>query len=320
MDIAVSPYHITTREAPAMAALLIGSRVLTAVPAPIGGGGVASARRTAEEAPAYRAFVRAWAWTEPLWREGVLASDVERASVVDESREVARRIGIDPEYHALRALMHEELDLDEPAYLNAVAADLLKGGPDPAILLPISAGIDRFAARHGMLVARSHASSVAQKAELRLGRGVRSIAVPVFLQADAERLLHARDVLNAELDDLRSELGELSEAMTGDGAATGPGLDLAARAYVNAFETRHAEVMADRAEDDVRAIEGTVAISLLSLPSDAVLRSSLAALGSMGGGSEPAGERVAVANLPAVYDASEGRRVVSMVVKAMGGR
>jgi hypothetical protein len=52
-----------------------------------------------------------------------------------------------------------------------VAADLLKGGPDPAITVPLAAGIDQFAMRHGAAVARSSPFSIARRQRRRWGTG-----------------------------------------------------------------------------------------------------------------------------------------------------
>ena len=99
--------------------------------------------------------------------------------------------------------MREDLFEDEHHYLDAIAYDVLRGGPDPAICVPVNAGLDRFAAMHRLVVARSAPRSVAQKAEFELATRGFALVLPVFLQASGQRLLLARDLLADVLGDLR---------------------------------------------------------------------------------------------------------------------
>lgn len=317
LAIAVLPHHLTTREAPAMASLLLGSFVVTAVPAPASGDSVASARAAAAQAPAYRGMVRSWAWSEALWREGVLTGGLDGEAAIDEVQAAASRVARDPACRALLPLMRGIDPADEAAYLNTLAADLLKGGPDPGVLLPVSAGLDRFAARHGLIVARSAPSSLAQKAEARLAPPSRPVALPVFLQADASRLLHAREVLLRELEDLRAELIERDADLAHDpGAEARPALERAAGAYAAAFDSSRGELFDDAPGDEVRAVEGVVSITLARLPIDAVLRSSVAALHE----SSPraAGPPSPMPVDPVLHDPAEARGFTAMTIRALG--
>lgn len=308
MRIGVSPYHLTTREPPAMAALLLATEVVTAVPGPVGVHAAVAARSAATRAPAFRELVRSWAWSKDLWQEGVLRSDVDGYEIIQEALGVLHAIRTDPRYAPLRRLMRDVGD--EDVYLNAVAADLLKGGPDPGVLLPLSAAIDRVGAAHAMGVARSRAISVAQRAELRMLRDARSFVLPIFLQADATRILHARDVLLTRLEDLRGQLAALAAQ------ERAPGLERAMAAYASAFEQAREDLFDDATSDEVRAIEGAVSITLGFLPSDAVLRSSLDAIGTLGMDASEGDmdERM----LPVRLDVAEGRSFLAMIVRTLG--
>ena len=306
MRIVVSPYHLTTREAPAMAALLLGERVVTLLPAPLEGNGDAkSAIAAAGRVPTYREFMKSWAWAEPLWRAGLIVGHVEGSTPARDMFDVARRIGEDEALSPLREFSHERLYDDERHYLGALAADLLKGGPDPGISVPLSAGLDRFAARHGMMVARASATSVAQKAEARLASGMASVVVPILLQASAERLLHAREVLRGALAAVWAHAGGLDEDARG-----------AWRGYAAAFDSAREEIFEDAREDDVRAVEGAATITLMTLPGDAVLRSSLSALAMLSGGRR--GGVSNPENLPTRFDPLDAAEVPAMVVKVLG--
>lgn len=220
--------------------------------------------------------------------------------------DVARRIGEDESLGALREFSHQHLYDDERQYLGAVAADLLRGGPDPGISVPLAAGLDRFAARHGLTVARASATSVAQKAEALLATDTVTVVVPVLVQASAERLLHAREVLAPALRAVwaHHEAGERS------------GTKAAWNAYAEAFGRDRDEIFEDARGDDVRAVEGAASITLMTLPGDAVLRSSMSAVATLTGG-----RRAGVANpelLPACVDPLDHAAVPAMVVKVLG--
>jgi len=214
--------------------------------------------------------------------------------------------------------MREQLFDSERGYLEAVGADLLKGGPDPGITVPIAAGLDRFAARHGLLVARPQAVSVVQRAEARLGREVFCVALPVMLQASAERLIAVRDLLENALTALRDAIDDVSLLEWNDPhEGSLERLKSAARAYAQSFEREHEEIIARDEDDDLKVIVGTCALSLVLMPFDAVLRSSVEAAGILVGSRvESAGLR---SNLPVRIADGDGGHVLSLVVRPLGG-
>lgn len=328
MIIAVSPYHLTTREAPAMAALLLAERVVTLVPSPaIGeGSGVSPvrAKRAAAQVPTYAKFMQSWDWTEGFWRAGVLMAELEGASATRDMWDVSRQIADDEALASLRPFVKHDLYESEQQYLGAVAADLLKGGPDPGILLPVAAGIDRFACRHRMLVARATPSSVAQRAEAKLGTSAIAFAVPVLLQADAARVLHAREVLSDVLGTLRDAVTNWESAST-EGSRGSPGQTVptgsivsAAQAYSAAFRARFEDLAEGREDDHVRLVEGIATLSLLVLPADAVLRSSVRAMEQFAMTSRRLA-RPEPETSPILADPWATRAFVSMIVKPLGG-
>lgn len=279
MIIAVSPYHLTTREPAALAAMLLAERVVTMLPAPLKGKQWGAVKAAAEQVPRYLEFMKTWQWTMPLWEEGVITSSLEGQEAVDELRPVCARIDEEERLAPLRLLMKPELFEDHERYLDAFALDLLKAGPDPGLTVPVASGLDSFASRHGAAVARSAPASIVQKAEVALGREVFSVAIPVLLQADAERILEARELLQKELDDLREALTTIADGATNGTAAKG--LAAAAKAYAKAFEEHRDILIAPSEDDEQRVIEGTVVITGLRLPADAVLDSSLSAMRSL---------------------------------------
>ncbi|MCB9840425.1 MAG: hypothetical protein H6809_02085 [Phycisphaeraceae bacterium] len=327
MDIVVSPYHLTTREAPAMAALQLADRAITMMPTPFAGTAKRDVEGAVAAAPKYMAFMESWRWAAPLWEAGVLAPSVDGLDAAGDVREAFDRIGADDRYADLRPLMKPHVFEHERDYLQAIAGDVLKGGPDPAISVPVAAGMDRFAARHGLAVARAFPASVSQKAEARLGQRLGAFAVPFLAQGAAERVLDLRDELADVLDDLRAALGAVIDS--GGALLAGPtggpmgDVEIAARAYTRAFDDLRDDLCALAGPDEPRVVSATLAVSVVRLPGGAVLDASVAAMRAVGMGSRrraPGNGHAAVAEgstLPSVWDPGVAP-VVTLVFKVIG--
>lgn len=324
MDFVVSPYHVTTREPPLMAALLLADRVVTMMPSPLTGQDRRHAEAAAGRVPRYLSLLVSWEWTVPLWEAGVLSSAVRGDDPVEDVRTACRRIERDERYAPLRPLMRPGLFDTDEGYLDSISRDLLKGGPDPAICVPVSAAMDRFACRHGLMPLRSEATSVAQRAEERLGERAFALAVPVLLRAGARCLLEARERLKEQLVSLRHAIGaairEPSPSVNGHARRPDP-LSHAARAYAQAFEGCLGDLarINGQADDECRVVPGTVALIGLRLPIDAVLRSSVAAYeaaaGTVGRSAKAPSDRAIVE-----HDPLDGKTLVSMTVRVLGAR
>jgi hypothetical protein len=327
MRVAVSPYHLTTREPAAATALLLGSSVVTMLPGPGApeDGRASEARAAALRIPRYLDFMQSWRWSVPLWNAGVIASACRGEEISGDVRTVCDQIAADDRLQSLRAFTRPELLESGERYLDAVARDVLKGGPDPGICVPVAAGVDRFAGRHGIFVFRSDPASVAQKAEARLGHKVFSFALPVLLQASAERYLLARDLLEPQLDDLRVAMASLGDlALSGETNGHLPpaqiALQKAARAYAAAFEDLRPQLTAaphSDDEDDLRIVDGTVIITGMLMPADAALISSIAAMRALSPAlaASPANPR----NLPALAHQPD-QRFITVMVRVLGKR
>lgn len=335
MILVVSPYHVTTREAPVMAALLLGERVVTMTPAPLTGSRRERAEAAATRVPPYLSLLRSWEWTVPLWEAGVLSSSFEGHDPVADVRLACRRIDLDGRYAALRPLMRPGLFDTDDGYLDSVSRDLLKGGPDPAICVPVSAAMDRFALTHGLAPVRSEAVSVAQKSEEKLGGRAFTVVLPVLVQGGAGHLLAARRVLSDELAGLvraidaergAPEISTGGHARPRVNAASKPApsatLAHAARHYAQAFEGNWDGIAraGTVGDDETRAVAGMVAITGLRLPYDAVLASSVSAFEAAAGRSLNGSHATPPAAALAERDALEGRTFVSLVVRVLGAR
>lgn len=319
--IGISPYHLTTREAPAMAALVLASRAVTLLPAPESGSTKADVRLAVERAPRYLRLLDTWRWSSELWNGGVLSAGVAGERACDELPGVYTEIESDEEHTALRPLIRarpQRTGEKADEFLDALSHDLLRGGPDPGINIPVTAALDRFCGRHGVSVARATTSSIAQQAEAKLGRKVFSLALPVVLRGDGATILSLRAELKPALARLRSAIACALEAGANQPALTSAGgrpvmpaeLGAAAEAYSRAFgewgslyaghDDRHAE----------RIVVGYVHIAGVVLPSDAALRSGRLALRAMNSGLPTTPATQGPASAPA-------GRLVGLVVREM---
>jgi hypothetical protein len=326
LTIALSPYLFTSRELAAIASIQIADRVVTILP---GASSRAGSERAAEVLPRYRKLVASWAWAEPLLAAGAVAPAWDGDDPMAGVRAVCEEVAEEPAWLALRPLMRPALFEREEDTLEVIAADLLKGGPDPGLLIPISAAIDRFAADHGIASARSGRASVAQRAEQRMGTKLFAVALPLLAQAEPERLVEAREVLGPGLAALRNELAGAAEAVAFDGpGAVDAGLRGRVEAAARAHESRFAasEAALARCDDglDLAVRISTVSVTAHALPVDAVLWSSAEAAGAMPGGHAvgrggPATSSSAAGSM--VHVAGGGNRwVMSLTLRAIGAR
>lgn len=305
-----------------MAALLLAERAVTFLPGPRGTR--EEIEQAAAESPEYVRFMETWAWSMPLWEHGVLGSALEDGDDAMGDLHTAWQMMADDERYALlRPLARRGLFETQGEFLAAMSRDLLRGGPDPGVSLPLAAGVDRFAARRGLVVMRSAPTSVAQKAEQRLGERVFAVAMPIVLQASAERLLEIRGLLADELEEWAEAVGDIAVAVAQEeDVRDDPGLferaEHAARGLAHAFECEREVITAGR-RDELHVIERMASITAVRLPADAVLRSGVSAMRAVAGGSARPRGSGGVKTLPVRADALGGRSVLSLVVKPLGG-
>ncbi|MDX2130954.1 MAG: hypothetical protein SFY69_02745 [Planctomycetota bacterium] len=322
MLIVVSPYHLSTREAPAMAAMLLASTAVTLMPGAMLNG-APDAVQEAARTRAYAELARSWSWTTSLFDAGVLRLGLDDASPLDDLRGVHESIRDDARYAALRAFVRDDDFACERSRLGAISRDILRAGPNPGLSVPVAAALDRFALRAGAFIARSPAASVAQRQEERLARPLGTVALPVLVQATGERVLHAREVLAGALEPLR-RLFDSAHARD-EQPLDARVLSEAASGYAASFERLRGAVLEDARGDDVRCIESVAVISLVRLPADAALASSVRAMAVLGGGASPdADEPERGPSAPGLVrtpaDPTRGRHVIALIVKTLGAR
>jgi hypothetical protein len=300
MIFVVSPYHMTSREPAAMVSMVLARNIVTAMPTPAGVLSRDSVAGAAARVPKYVELMESWDWATPLFAGGVCGTTYAGEDPLDDVLGVCADIEALDRYATLRPFMRTILEQGDDRVISAISRDVMKAGPDPAISVPLSAAIDRFAARHDLIAVRSESKSTAQKAEAKLAQPVLRFAFETLLQGPTSRLLEIRTELEIELDRLRNAIDEHDEQAA----------RIAADALTASFDRDREDFLRNNDPDEVRAISGMVSVLLSELPDDAVLTSSaFAATRVLGRGHEDRD----------VSQRSEGV-VRSILIRPIGGR
>ncbi len=236
MRLFISPYEISARSPAAMLALLLADSAggaVTLLPRPLEGEGAEHVGAALRTIPRFGQFMDTWRWTQPLWNEGVLSRAERGESPLDDVRDLARRLGGDPGLAGLRRLIQQDLFESPEHFLDSLSRDLMRGGADPSVCIPMNAGFERFAARMGLpMVQTARDSAIAD----RLARpAVGRFSASILLGAEGDILLSMRADLAAELGRLRAALSAALESSARNG---GPELGAASRELNEAFRER----------------------------------------------------------------------------------
>ncbi len=278
MILAVSPYHLTLREAPAMAALQLGERIVTMLPAPASIGGSADLRAAARSAPRYHDLLSSWDELRALWLSGVVTPQFAGESPIDDVLDALRAIRTDPRYEPLRRFVDVDRFVGDDRSIEALADDLLRAGPDPAVSVPMASGLDSFASRNDLVVVRGPAASIAQRAELTLASERFRVALPMIVQAEPDVLERAREALRAQRDALAGAMRGAFELDARDAVRD------ASDSFASAFGDAQTDLCRVVRTDEIAVRIEMLSIRGVTLPVDAVLRSSLIAARSFANG------------------------------------
>jgi len=318
----VSPYHLATREAPALCALLLADETVTLIPEPAAGTTREELDDAVQTSPRFLRFMERIRWTVPLWKQGVVSGGLGDERVVESLAGVYDRIASTEALGSLRRAFAAYRAEDERTFLDRVSGDLLKGGPDPAVSIPIHACLDEFAARRAIPVVRATPTSIAQRAEAMLHVRRFTFTVPILTQASGRRILELRSGLEEELGALRAgvtaaieESGDDSTPLDRDLASA---VTEAARGVGAAFERLRPALASGDDDEGRRVMDGYVSVTAVSIPADAVIRSSLHAMrsASLGRGTHTATAEPAARTAPPLLR----ERLISFIVKPMNIR
>jgi hypothetical protein len=284
----ISPYHMTTREAVAMTAMLLGEQIFTLLPVPPAGEGRPQLANAIESSPRYARLLRSWLAFAPLFEQNVISTLVESEDPLEDVRTSVRRVDHEHAWAALRQWSRAEMFEESAEYLDTISADLLKGGPDPGISVPLTAGLDAFAQHHGLWSCRSgpmkpglssrnadgSAGSLTQQAEARLGTLLFSVGIPTLVQASARTILQARERLALPLAELRSAL---MQAVERPDAKTSAAVRAAAGKYAKAFHGKLGPTLEHDDDSGKRVAPGFVSVVARRTSVDTALLAAVAA-------------------------------------------
>lgn len=316
MHIAVSPYHLTTREIPALVALLLADTVETILPVPAGEMTESRLRELALSAPRYRGMLDSWEWCMPLFHAGVVSApgDQDLGPLAD-VRRAFQRVREEPELSPLRTFVDVDRFAGDERNLDAAARDILRAGPDPAVSVPVAAGLDAYASRRGLLVARPAPSSMVQRAEMQLATTRFALSLPALAQASAECLLQARELLERQSLDLAEHLLDAMAHAPHDAGA----LRDSAQRFAERFAQVQEALLQPREQDEIRTRLATVVVRGVVLPPGAVLRASVAAARSASRHAATRGGPPVAAPAPSTALAlREEAAVLSLVIHEVG--
>lgn len=267
MRLVLGPYDLVSPSAASAVALTLGAEecgVITLAPAPLEGAGSAAVRLASDNAPRFLQLLDSWRWTAPLWRSGLLCADCDGESPLEEIRLACARIGADPQAAPLRALGGAGLFSDPDTYLETLSRDLLRGGGDPSVSIPLLAGIERFAARHGLPLVRLAGSSIAARLDKRSALTLARFTVPSIVGAAPVAYLETRRLLSTPLGALRSALQALIALTPTEAATHAPRLTERCAVYADAFSASARRVLdaSAHAGEPARLAEIAVTVSL----------------------------------------------------------
>jgi hypothetical protein len=325
LNLAVSPYHLTTREVPAMAALLLGDHVVTLLPEPATGTSRDDVDRAVNASPRYVGLLDSWRWASPLFRARIIESIVNGTTPFAEFEGVVHDIEVEESLAPLRPMAKLIRSLDPAAFLDVLSADILRGGPNPSMSIPVAASLDRFSLAHDYVSIRAGATSVAQRAESKLSRRLVYVGAPFLRRAGGSRLARARQALESPLAELRGAIlrvFSIAISTQPDAAEATARAAQALRAVADQYAAAFRSLRVLRGDDEdegVRVTWGWVSISGVLLPDDCVLRSSRAAMQTMQA-SAAASSRGAAWAEHASRDARATRWMPSLILREMDVR
>lgn len=207
----VSPYELQPLTPGVSAALLLCDSVVTLLPTP----DTADVAAAQQHAPRFRQLLDAWSWSTPLWRNATLRPTHAGESPLNDIRDTCRRILATPALAPLAPLISASRFENPTEFLDALCRDILRGGADPAISIPLTAGLEHFAARHRLFTFTTPAASVAGRIESRTARPLFKIQLPLIAAPSTAAFEFLRERLAAPIGVLRRVLETLPSIAPG---------------------------------------------------------------------------------------------------------
>lgn len=275
MRVTISPYDLTHRAPGALAALLIADAAATIIP--IARAWTADDPDAAvEESPALGRMLETWRWATPLWTAGILGpTDAAGHSGVALVAEAAEAIGDAAAHPVLARIAPKQNIADRSRLAENLCLDIVRGGRNPALSVPVAAALERFAADAGWPIVLCPTGSVVGGIEHRLATPIAGVDIPAPIAASGEALLLLRERMAPELEALRAALAEtIAAARSGAPQSDIAEFERTALAPAGASVCEAAaELVPDRARG--RSAEWSVIRWTVSvLPQDAMVRAA----------------------------------------------
>lgn len=185
----------------------------------------------------YDRLIESVRWTAPLWREGVIRTGTDTASVLSGYQE-ATRTDADIRWPSrLQTLIARQHEAPAETTLGSLCRDIRLGGVTPSVMLPVTLALDRFAATND--IARyEEARETGGHARTRR-RAPALAAFPMLLDTGADQILELREQLREELESVRQALTDISasdpDIRAGEDTHAFGRLQQAAETYRTAF-------------------------------------------------------------------------------------
>ena len=234
LDVMLSPYDLAPRAASIFVGALLASRVFTLLPTPQDAADFEALRVAGARSPMFLRLAESWRWSGPLWRAGVIVPGLSGARLADEMTVVQTRLSEDESFAALRPLLDRDNDLGVTEKFESLCRDLLLGGANPAVSVPLTAGIERFASASGLAIVRVTPASLAGRLERHNAKVAARLNLAAIVEADADDFLAIRGSMSHTLDSLRAALvGVLERMREGDDLVQSNAMELFELARVN---------------------------------------------------------------------------------------
>lgn len=210
--------------------------VLTVLPAPFGGVNAESVREAGEGSPSFSRFVESSRWASPLWRSGVLKPAYSGYDLAHALSRTSTTLQEDDLLRPIHGCLRPERLLEESEGLEWFCRDLLTGGGNPTVSLPLLCLLERLA----------HDRAAALVCGERSGRAwptrptaapLFSLTIPVLKGPSVDGALRFYDGLREGVDPLREAIEDATRSVHRSAYEYERDLlQLPARAYRECFE------------------------------------------------------------------------------------
>lgn len=208
-DLIISPYDLSARSGAAVAACWLGDRVATLMPAPGRDQPRDPSALARHGSPAFERLAESWRWSAPLWQAGVVVPGMDGESVSAALAREAESIARDPAMTPLKHLMDRSTSGDESRFFDSVCRDLVIGGSNPAVTVPMTSAVEGFASAHGLTLVRETPKSLMGRIERSGSRPVFRFSMLTVVQADASDLIELRQSASESLGPIRAAMAAL---------------------------------------------------------------------------------------------------------------